>query len=87
MSKERLARRIISSALQKAGWLVTTEVSGNVVIRIPAGRLAEAHAVAEELKEQVTALGYAPAVARRGQAHLILTTPETLAQSGRGAHR
>ena len=82
-----VARRTISSALQKKGWLTTTSVDGYVLVRPRGGPLGDGFGA--EVKAEVEALGYAPTVSRftrGGVTWIRVTTPETIAQDDRGRH-
>lgn len=89
-SGKGLHRRTISKALQDGkGWLAKTAVDGYVLVRPPrAPDLPEGFAA--EVREAVTALGYQPEVSvfrdKDGVRWVRIKTPETSAQSGRGAH-
>jgi hypothetical protein len=85
-----LHRRKISKALQeKKGWETKSRVDGDVLVR-PSGSAALPAGFSAEVREAVAALGYVPEVSgytdRDSVRWIRVRTPETSAESGRGAH-
>jgi hypothetical protein len=88
MPDEPLVRRTIRARLMKDyRWNVDSHVNGTIDIEIPT-RATET-AFCEEVKRAVRAIGFEPSariVPGSNSRWVRVTTPETLAQKGRGGH-
>lgn len=87
----KLHRRTISDTLKKErGWSIISHVDGTIDFSFPSRR-AGAERFVDEVREAVEDLGYTPTVriakGSKGDSVVRVTTPETLAQAGAGAHR
>jgi hypothetical protein len=88
--KEKLHRRTIRDTLvREKKWDVVSHVDGKIDVRVPSS--ASVATFKDEVRQAVEDLGYIPTiiVTRDGSGNrcVRLHTSETLAQSGRGAHR
>ena len=89
-AKGALHRRTIRKALkQKMGVKVVSHVDGTIDVHVPLS--SDVVACREQVEREVSLLGDAPTVevvSTRPGSHVIrVSTPETLEQRGRGAHR
>lgn len=87
----KLHRRTISDRLKKErGWSIVSHVDGTIDFSFPSSR-AGAERFVDEVREAVEGLGYQPTVriakGSKGDSVVRVSTPETLAQAGAGAHR
>ena len=83
---DKLHRRMIRQKLMDGyGWAVKSRVDGWVEVTIPASKRGNAQHFATEVDHAVRDLGYEPTIAM-GPGTVLVRTPETLEQAGRGAH-
>lgn len=83
---DKLHRRTIRQKLMDGyGWVVKSRVDGWVEVTIPAGKRGNVKHFAAEVDRAVRDLGYEPTIAM-GPGTVLVRTPETLEQAGRGAH-
>lgn len=87
--KPKLDRRTISDTLKRErNWEVESHVDGSIDFFVP--RRVSAEQFASEVRAAVESMGYQPTVRlatdRKGRPIVRVHTPETLEQTGRGAH-
>ena len=87
-SREPLHRRTLRKALKLKGWHVVSHVNGTVDVLQPSS--SELVTFKEEVRQGIREAGYEPTLTHysgnSGVIWIRCTTPETIAQEGRGAH-
>jgi len=88
MTDDPLVRRQIRTRLRrKHGWRVDSHVNGTIDVEVPTRTIETAFLA--EVEQAVRDMGFEPTarvIPRDNSRWVRFTTPETLAQKGRGGH-